>query len=93
MLVCERRRFSPVGGAGLVEDVPDVGGDRPNGDDKSIGDLLVGAACRDQTYYVNLPLGEAAGKGRDSRGGQLHLVFKCYNPLNERTHGQLAGNR
>ena len=51
------RRFGPVGGAGLVEDVADVGSDGTDGDDQYIGDLPVGSAGRYQADDIQLSLG------------------------------------
>jgi len=68
------RRFGPVGGSGLIEDVADVGADGPDSDDQLFGDLTVGPARGDKTNNFDLSLREtvlgyrAEGVGRLPEG-------------------------
>ena len=86
----ERRRFSPVGGAGLVEDVANVGRDGPDGDDQFLGDLPVGLTLGDEPDNVRLPLGEAGWVGRRSAAGRWNLVLKLCQLLQQWSHAQFA---
>jgi hypothetical protein len=84
-------RLGPVGNSGLVEYAANVIVYGPWADNKFVGDLSVGVACRDQAQHLDLSLGQSVWVRRPGWRLRIKPIDAFGYLLSQWAHTHLGG--